>query len=143
MRLTEVNSISGGGLDGASNVFAAALWTADLAFEYAKAGVQSISMHWGVGGMPDGFHSTPSYAAVRTGFGTAAEKHAFPGNSNPAVQVRCAARACVAALRGCVVVALLLPSVALEFIKPCVVCVPCVQSCVDVMMHPLCVQKKS
>ena len=87
VRLTEVNSISGGGLDGTSNVFAAALWTADLAFEYAKAGVESISMHWGVGGGPDGFQSTPSYAAVRTGFGKVNAKNSFPGDSNPAPQV--------------------------------------------------------
>ena len=47
VRVTEASSSSGGGLSGASDVVAAALWTADFAFEYAAAGVQGINLHWG------------------------------------------------------------------------------------------------
>jgi hypothetical protein len=72
LRITEANSISGGGVGGASDMFAAALWTADLAFEFARAGAASLSLHWGDGGRPatkDSPMSSPTYVGVRTYFG--------------------------------------------------------------------------
>lgn len=54
LRITEANSMSGAGEEGTSDAYAAALWTADLAFEFASAGVKSLALHWGSGGLPGG-----------------------------------------------------------------------------------------
>lgn len=66
LRITEANSISGAGEAGTSDAYAAALWTTDLAFEFAAAGVKSMEFHWGVGGLPDptavGGSGVPVYA---------------------------------------------------------------------------------
>eukprot|EP00878_Enallax_costatus_P031675 GHUV01034652.1.p1 GENE.GHUV01034652.1~~GHUV01034652.1.p1 ORF type:complete len:159 (-),score=11.46 GHUV01034652.1:17-493(-) len=68
LRITEANSMSGAGKDGVSDAYAAALWTADQAFEFAYAGVKSVSVHWGVGGLPDpkfeGGGGVPAYAGM-------------------------------------------------------------------------------
>lgn len=37
---------------GTSDSFAAALWTMDISFEFAQAGVESLHFHWGKGGAP-------------------------------------------------------------------------------------------
>jgi hypothetical protein len=66
LRVSEANSAVGGGRAGLSNVFAAALWTADAAFEFAAAGAAGINMHWGVGGKFG--HGGPSYTGVQTNF---------------------------------------------------------------------------
>ena len=47
LRITESNSISGGGNVGVSNVYAAALWSLDTALEMAAAGVAGIDFHQG------------------------------------------------------------------------------------------------
>lgn len=47
LRVDESNAISGGGLDGVSNVFSAALWLLDSAFEIAAAGVVGVNFHEG------------------------------------------------------------------------------------------------
>jgi hypothetical protein len=47
VRLSESNAISGGGNDGVSNVFAAALWTLDTSLAMAAAGVGGIDFHQG------------------------------------------------------------------------------------------------
>lgn len=52
VRITEANSLSGAGEEGTSDAYAAALWTADMAFELAATGVQSLHFHWGHGGLP-------------------------------------------------------------------------------------------
>ena len=44
-RLTETNSVSCGGLDQVSNVFASALWSVDWAFSMAFVGVDGINFH--------------------------------------------------------------------------------------------------
>jgi len=44
-RLTELNSVTCGGVAGVSNTFATALWFPDAAFELARAGVQGINLH--------------------------------------------------------------------------------------------------
>jgi hypothetical protein len=44
-RMGEMNSISCGGADGVSNVYAAALWGADVAFELAAAGLDGLNFH--------------------------------------------------------------------------------------------------
>lgn len=46
-RLGECNSVSGGGTDGVSDVFAAALWGADFLFDVAEQGVAGINFHGG------------------------------------------------------------------------------------------------
>ena len=45
LRITECNSISGGGNVGVSDVYAAALWSLDTALEMAAAGVAGIDFH--------------------------------------------------------------------------------------------------
>lgn len=45
LRITECNSISGGGNSGVSDVHAAALWTLDTALEMAAAGVAGVDFH--------------------------------------------------------------------------------------------------
>ena len=47
LRITESNSISGGGNVGVSDVYAAALWSLDTALEMAAAGVAGIDFHQG------------------------------------------------------------------------------------------------
>jgi hypothetical protein len=44
-RLTEVNSVTCGGIRGVSNTFATALWAPDTLFELARAGVDGVNVH--------------------------------------------------------------------------------------------------
>ncbi len=44
-RLTEVNSVTCGGLPGVSNTFATALWAPDALFALAQAGVDGVNLH--------------------------------------------------------------------------------------------------
>ena len=46
-RLGECNSVSNGGTDGVSDVFASALWGADFLFDLAEQGVAGINFHGG------------------------------------------------------------------------------------------------
>ena len=43
--LTEINSVTCGGMKGVSNTFATALWAPDALFELVRAGVESASVH--------------------------------------------------------------------------------------------------
>jgi len=45
VRLTELNSITCGGVSGISNTFATALWAPDALFELLHAGVSAVSVH--------------------------------------------------------------------------------------------------
>jgi Glycosyl hydrolase family 79 C-terminal beta domain len=54
-RVAELNSVACGGADGVSNVYAAALWGADVAFQLAWAGAVGVN-----------FHTPGSYYAVYT-----------------------------------------------------------------------------
>jgi hypothetical protein len=47
LRIAESNSISGGGLEGVSDVYSAALWTLDAALEAANLGAAGIDFHQG------------------------------------------------------------------------------------------------
>jgi hypothetical protein len=44
-RVAELNSVACGGTDGVSNVYAAALWGADVAFQLAWAGAVGLNFH--------------------------------------------------------------------------------------------------
>jgi hypothetical protein len=44
LRITETNSANDGGRRGISDVFGAALWTADATFEFARAGATGVHM---------------------------------------------------------------------------------------------------
>ncbi|MGZ4222982.1 MAG: glycosyl hydrolase family 79 C-terminal domain-containing protein [Solirubrobacteraceae bacterium] len=44
-RLTEVNSVTCGGVPGVSDTFATALWAADTLFELLRAGVDGVNVH--------------------------------------------------------------------------------------------------
>lgn len=44
-RLTEVNSVTCGGIRGVSNTFATALWAPDTLFELVRAGVNGVNVH--------------------------------------------------------------------------------------------------
>jgi hypothetical protein len=45
LRLTEINSVTCGGLEGVSNTFATALWAPDALFELMRAGVEGVQLH--------------------------------------------------------------------------------------------------
>ena len=45
LRLTEMNSVTCGGVPGVSNTFATALWAPDALFEMMRAGVDGVNMH--------------------------------------------------------------------------------------------------
>ena len=45
LRLTEINSVTCGGLEGVSNTFATALWAPDALFELMNAGVDGVNLH--------------------------------------------------------------------------------------------------
>jgi hypothetical protein len=45
LRLTEINSVTCGGLEGVSNTFATALWAPDALFELMRAGVEGVNLH--------------------------------------------------------------------------------------------------
>jgi hypothetical protein len=44
-RLTEINSVTCGGVQGVSNTFATALWAPDALFELMRAGVEGVHLH--------------------------------------------------------------------------------------------------
>lgn len=66
LRIAETNSAINGGRKGLSEVFGAALWTADVALEFARAGALGVHMHWGVGGDP--LNGGPAYVGVQTNY---------------------------------------------------------------------------
>lgn len=68
MRVSEANSVPGGGRGGVSNVFAAALWTAQIAFEFARAGASGVNFHWGNGGLFSAPGIEPAYIGVSNRF---------------------------------------------------------------------------
>ena len=45
LRLTEINSVTCGGVQGVSNTFATALWAPDALFELMRAGVEGVNLH--------------------------------------------------------------------------------------------------
>lgn len=45
VRVTEINSVTCGGVEGVSNSFATALWAPDAMFELMRAGVEGINLH--------------------------------------------------------------------------------------------------
>jgi hypothetical protein len=49
-RMGEMNSISCGGETGVSDIFASALWSIDVMFEFANVGVDGVNFHNGNGG---------------------------------------------------------------------------------------------
>jgi hypothetical protein len=49
-RMGEMNSISCGGETGVSDIFASALWSSDVMFEFANVGVDGVNFHNGNGG---------------------------------------------------------------------------------------------
>ena len=44
-RLTEINSVTCGGVQGVSNTFATALWAPDALFELMRAGIEGVNLH--------------------------------------------------------------------------------------------------
>jgi hypothetical protein len=64
VRVSEINSVPGGGRGGVSNVFAAALWTAQISFEFAAAGAVGLNFHWGNGGLFSAPGQEPAYIGV-------------------------------------------------------------------------------
>lgn len=46
-RMGEINSISGGGVQGISNTFSAALWSIDIMFNYLANGIDGVNWHSG------------------------------------------------------------------------------------------------
>jgi Glycosyl hydrolase family 79 C-terminal beta domain len=59
LRLTEINSVTCGGVKGVSNTFATALWAPDALFELMRAGVEGVNLHARVESINDPFFFTP------------------------------------------------------------------------------------
>lgn len=83
VRVSEANSIAGGGRKGVSNVFAAALWTAQVAFEFALAGAVGVNFHWGDGGLYSSPESEPAYIGVANGFANGDPNQPYPSVRPP------------------------------------------------------------
>jgi len=58
LRLTEINSVTCGGVKGVSNTFATALWAPDALFELMRAGVGGVNLHARVQSINDPFYFT-------------------------------------------------------------------------------------
>jgi len=58
LRLTEINSVTCGGVKGVSNTFATALWAPDALFELMRAGVEGVNLHARVQAINDPFYFT-------------------------------------------------------------------------------------
>ncbi len=58
LRLTEINSVTCGGVKGVSNTFATALWAPDALFELMRAGVEGVNLHARVQSINDPFYFT-------------------------------------------------------------------------------------
>lgn len=81
LRITETNSATDGGKEGLSEVFGAALWTADVALEFARAGATGVHMHWGFGGDPR--TGGPAYVGVMTQYKRGDEADPYPSIHAP------------------------------------------------------------
>ena len=58
LRLTEINSVTCGGVAGVSNTFATALWAPDALFELMRAGVEGVNLHARQTAINDPWHFT-------------------------------------------------------------------------------------
>ena len=58
LRLTEINSVTCGGVKGVSNTFATALWAPDALFELMRAGVEGVNLHARAFAINDPFYFT-------------------------------------------------------------------------------------
>ena len=81
LRVAETNSAVDGGQGGVSEVFGAALWTADAALEFARAGATGVHMHWGFGGDPR--TGGPAYVGVMTQYRNGNPDDPFPSVHAP------------------------------------------------------------
>ncbi|WIA13252.1 hypothetical protein OEZ85_006841 [Tetradesmus obliquus] len=66
VRISETNSMYGGGRVGLSDTMVGAFWTIDALFAFANAGALSFHLHWGNGGQPNG--DNPPSVGVQTNF---------------------------------------------------------------------------
>ncbi|WIA29580.1 hypothetical protein OEZ86_012072 [Tetradesmus obliquus] len=67
LRVSETNSLYGGGRPALSDTMTGTLWVADALFEFALAGAAGFHLHFGVGGAPDGSLGQPN-TGVQTNF---------------------------------------------------------------------------
>ncbi|WIA40051.1 hypothetical protein OEZ86_013470 [Tetradesmus obliquus] len=67
LRISEMNSLYGGGRAGLSETAAGMFWVLDALCELAKAGAGGCHLHWGIGGAPDGTMGQPN-TGVQTNF---------------------------------------------------------------------------
>lgn len=68
VRITEAGSVAGGGKAGVSNTFAAAIWTAETAFRFARNGAVGMNFHWGNAGLYQFPGAEPAYIGVSLKF---------------------------------------------------------------------------
>jgi len=52
VRISETNSLYGGGRAGLSDTMAGTLWVMDSLFAFSRAGARAFHLHWGLGGAP-------------------------------------------------------------------------------------------
>ncbi|KAI8468038.1 MAG: glycoside hydrolase superfamily [Monoraphidium minutum] len=83
VRITEANSMFHCGAANMSDTFAAALWSADFAFEMAAAGATGLNLHWATAGQPgntSSFFWPCYYQGVEAGYRRAPDgaRETFP-----------------------------------------------------------------
>lgn len=67
VRISETNSLYGGGKVNMSDTLIGGLWVADALFAFARAGAKGFHLHWGIGGHPTGDLGQPN-TGVQTNF---------------------------------------------------------------------------
>lgn len=67
IRISETNSLYGGGRPDLSDTLVGALWVTDALFAFSNAGAKAFHLHWGVGGDPSGTLGQPN-TGVQTNF---------------------------------------------------------------------------
>eukprot|EP00878_Enallax_costatus_P013634 GHUV01014256.1.p1 GENE.GHUV01014256.1~~GHUV01014256.1.p1 ORF type:complete len:561 (+),score=79.37 GHUV01014256.1:338-2020(+) len=66
LRVSEANSLYGGGRANLSDTMAGTLWISDALFAFANAGARAFHLHWGYGGVP--FDGGAPNVGVQTNF---------------------------------------------------------------------------
>ena len=93
LRVTEINSVTCGGLPGVSNTFAAALWAPDALFELMRAGVSGVNVHVRTDAVNAAFKLGPQGLAARPLlYGLIAFRRMFGPGPGALVPVRESAR---------------------------------------------------
>ncbi len=81
IRISETNSLYGGGRAGLSDTMAGTMWCADALFAFANAGASGFHFHWGFGGRP--IHGGQPNTGVQTNFDRVGNTDPYPSVHAP------------------------------------------------------------